>query len=91
MPRGDRDPRHSTLQAFAAYFAPGYELASGRLEVPAIAAEAIAGGIWQILHHYVESDCIAGLPGAAAQLIYFALTPFIGATDAAAYALSTNA
>jgi AcrR family transcriptional regulator len=83
--------RHSTLQAFAAYFGPGYELASGRLEVPAIAAEAIAGGIWQILHHYVESDCIAGLPGAAAQLIYFALTPFIGATDAAAYALSANA
>jgi AcrR family transcriptional regulator len=83
--------RDATLQAFAAYFGPAYELARGRVEVPAIAAEAIAGGIWQILHHYIESDCIAELPGAAAQLTYFALTPFLGAEDAAAYALSASA
>jgi AcrR family transcriptional regulator len=83
--------RDSTLQAFAAYLAPGYELARSGVQVPAIAAEAITGGIWQILHHYIESDCIAELPGAAAQLTYFALTPFLGATDAAAYALSANA
>jgi AcrR family transcriptional regulator len=83
--------RDSTLQAFAAYLAPGYELACGGVQVPAIAAEAITGGIWQILHHYIESDCIAELPGTAPQLTYFALTPFLGATDAAAYALSANA
>jgi AcrR family transcriptional regulator len=83
--------RDSTLQAFAAYLAPGYELARGGVQAPAIAAEAITGGIWQILHHYIESDCIAGLPGAAPQLAYFALTPFLGASDAAAYALSANA
>jgi AcrR family transcriptional regulator len=79
--------RSSTLQAFAAYFGPAYELTRGRVEVPAIAAEAIAGGVWQILHHYIESDSIAELPGAAAQLTYFALTPFLGPEDAAAYAL----
>jgi AcrR family transcriptional regulator len=84
------ETRDSTLQAFAAYFAPAYELARGRGEVPPIAAEAIAGGIWQILHHYIESDCIAELPDAAPQLTYFALTPFLGAADAAAYALSTS-
>jgi AcrR family transcriptional regulator len=83
--------RDSTMQAFAAYLAPGYKLAGVVVEVPAIAAEAIIGGIWQILHHYIESDCIAELPGTAAQLTYFALTPFLGATDAAAYALSANA
>ncbi len=83
--------RNATLQAFASYFGPAYELARGRVEVPAIAAEAIAGGIWQILHHYIESDCIAELPGAAAQLTYFALTPFLGPAEAAAYAVSASA
>ena len=64
---------------FAAYLQPGYELApQGPRDVPAIAAEAIAGGVWQVLHHYVENDCIAELPDAAPQLTYFALAPFLG-------------
>jgi AcrR family transcriptional regulator len=75
--------RNSTLSAFAAYFGPAYELARGRMDVPAIAAEATAGGIWQVLHHYVESDCLAELPAAAPQLTYFALTPFLGPDEAA--------
>jgi AcrR family transcriptional regulator len=74
--------RDSTIQAFAAYLGPGYELARGS-EVPAIAAEAIAGGIWQVLHHYVEHDCITELRDTAAQLVYFALTPFLGPAEAA--------
>ncbi len=83
--------RDATLKAFAVYFAPGYELAHGHIEVPAIAAEATAGGIWQVLHHYVENDCIAELPAAAAQLSYFALTPFLGPERAALYAVDGNA
>jgi AcrR family transcriptional regulator len=83
--------RDSTLRAFAAYFGPAYELANGKLEVPAIAAEAIAGGIWQVLHHYVENDCIDELPGAVAQLTYFALTPFLGPEQALAYSLPESA
>ncbi len=83
--------RSATLRAFATYLAPGYELAHGRMEVPAIAGEAIAGGIWQILYHYIENDCIAALPGAAPQLAYFALTPFIGPVEAAADAAPASA
>ncbi|MGO9322565.1 MAG: TetR/AcrR family transcriptional regulator [Solirubrobacteraceae bacterium] len=83
--------RKSALEAFAAYFGPAYELARGHVDVPAIAGEAIAGGIWQVLHHYVENDCIAELPGAAAQLTYLALTPFLGPDQAAAYALPDSA
>jgi AcrR family transcriptional regulator len=83
--------RDSTLQAFGAYFQPGYELARGRVEVPAIAGEAIAGGVWQVLHHYVENDCVAELPGASAQLTYFALAPFVGPLEAAAYAAPVSA
>jgi len=83
--------RDATLESFGAYFGPAYELASGHVEVPAIAGEAIAGGIWQVMHHYVENDCIAELPGAAAQLTYFALTPFLGPERAALYAASASA
>jgi AcrR family transcriptional regulator len=83
--------RNSTLEAFAAYFGPAYELARDEFEVPAIAGEAIAGGVWQILHHYIENDCLAELPGALPQLTYFALTPFLGPAAAAAYALSDSA
>jgi AcrR family transcriptional regulator len=82
--------RNATLQAFAAYFVPGYALASGKI-VPAVAAEATAGAIWQVLHHYIENDCVAKLPGAAPQLTYFALTPFIGPVEAAAYAVPDRA
>ncbi len=83
--------RNSTLRAFGAYLSPGYELARGSVAVPAIAGEAIAGGIWQVLHHYVENDCIAELPGATAQLTYFALTPFLGPVAAARYAVPDSA
>ena len=70
--------RNSTIAGVRRLPQPGYELAGDGVEVPAIAGEAIAGGIWQVLHHYVENDCIAELPGAAPQLTYFALTPFVG-------------
>jgi AcrR family transcriptional regulator len=82
--------RDSTLRAFAAYFAPAYELARDQFDVPAIAGEAIAGGIWQVLHHYIENDCIAELPAALPQLTYFALTPFLGPAAATEYSLSDS-
>jgi AcrR family transcriptional regulator len=83
--------RNATLEAFGAYFGPAYELARGHIDVPEIAGEAIAGGIWQVMHHYVENDCIAELPGATAQLTYFALTPFFGPQRAASYAAPESA
>jgi AcrR family transcriptional regulator len=83
--------RNSTMKAFAAYLDRGYELARGHLEVPSIAAEAVVGGIWQVLHHYIDNDRVAELPDAAAQLTYFALTPFLGPAEAAAYAVPDRA
>jgi AcrR family transcriptional regulator len=83
--------RSSMMQAFATYVAPGYELARGQLEVPAIAAEAVVGGIWQVFHHYADDDRIAELPAAAEQLTYFALAPFLGPARAALYALPDSA
>jgi AcrR family transcriptional regulator len=75
--------RNASMHAFASYLQPGRALASPEVTVPAIAAEAVAGGIWQVLHHYVENACLDQLPEATPQLTYMALTPFIGAQPAA--------
>jgi AcrR family transcriptional regulator len=81
------DIREKALSAFAAYLRRGYELAAG---APSVAAEAIAGGIWQVLHGYIANDRIAELPAAAPHLIYLALTPFLGPQRAAATALGPS-
>jgi AcrR family transcriptional regulator len=82
--------RNTAMSAFASYLAPGYELTGGA-EVPPIAAEAIAGGVWQIFYHYIEHDRIDELCATVPQLTYFALTPFLGPADAAAYAVLDSA
>ena len=75
--------REDALSTFTAYLQPGFEHAPTDVEVPKIAAEAVAGGIWQILHHYIEHKRVAELPDAAPQLIYLTLSPFLGAERAA--------
>jgi AcrR family transcriptional regulator len=76
--------RDSALHSFAGYLDPGYELAmkEGR-DVPAIAAEAVTGGIWQILHDYVDDGRVSELPELAPQVTYLALVPFLGSQAAA--------
>lgn len=75
--------RKTFLRSFAAYLQPGYELAGADARVPAVAAEAVVGGVWQVLHHYIDYECTDRLPEAAPQLTYMTLTPFIGPQHAA--------
>jgi len=75
--------RTASMHGFAAYLRPGIEVAEDRTAVPDITAEAVAGGIWQVFHHYIENECVEQLPEAAPQLTYMALTPFIGPQEAA--------
>jgi AcrR family transcriptional regulator len=75
--------REESLHAFASYLQPGYQYAAKERPVPGIAPEAIAGGIWQVLHHYAGDERTGELPILAPQLIYAALTPFLEAKDAA--------
>ncbi|MCW3033876.1 MAG: hypothetical protein QOK19_1178 [Solirubrobacteraceae bacterium] len=81
--------RQDAIDAFRSYLSPGFKRgaeASGG-DVPGeLAAEAVVGGIWQILHDYVAGGAADALPGVAPQLSYFALVPFIGAREAAAAA-----
>jgi AcrR family transcriptional regulator len=80
--------RDEILRGFAFYLAPGYELAPKAIEVPDVAAEAVVGGCWQVLHHYIENDRITELPDAAPQLTYMLLVPFLGPERATEVALS---
>jgi len=77
--------RDTSIHAFAAYLQPGYHYASkdGAGPVPGVVPEAIAGGIWQVLNFYIEGERTDELPVLAPQLIYAALTPFLGPQDAA--------
>jgi AcrR family transcriptional regulator len=83
--------RDELLRAFATYFEPGYEWAPKGHEVPAIAAEAAVGGVWQVMHQYVDNDHIEELADAAPQLTYILLTPFLGSERAADAALNSPA
>jgi AcrR family transcriptional regulator len=84
--------RDTSIHAFAAYLQPGYHYTSKNGAtagtppadaVPGVAPEAIAGGIWQVLNYYIEDERTVELPAVAPQLIYAALTPFIGPKEAA--------
>jgi AcrR family transcriptional regulator len=75
--------RDNTLRGFAYYLGSEEREAGEGIEVPAIAPEAVVGGIWQVLHHYIEQGMLAELPAVTPQLIYLTLTPFLGAQRAA--------
>ena len=81
--------RDELLRAFATYLEPGYEYAPDGVEVPAIAAEAVVGGCWQVIHHYIDNDRIDELRAAQPQLVYLLLAPFLGYKRAAEVALSS--
>ncbi len=75
--------RDTGLHGFAAYLQPGYHHVPAGRTVPGIAPEAIAGGIWQVLHHHIEHEHIEDITELAPQLVYVALAPFIGGKEAA--------
>jgi AcrR family transcriptional regulator len=83
------DVRDSALHSFAAYLGPGYELAGKDRQIPAIAAEAVTGGVWQVLHDYIDNGRINELPALAPQIIYLTLVPFLG-SGAAVKALNLS-
>jgi AcrR family transcriptional regulator len=70
--------RESALDSFTTYLRPGFEHAPSDVEVPEIAAEAVAGGVWQVLHHYIEHKRLHELCDASSQLVYLTLCPFLG-------------
>jgi AcrR family transcriptional regulator len=75
------------LEMVATMFAPGYE---EHPDVPPVVAEAITGGIWNVIQHEIGHGRAAQLPELAPELTYIALTPFLGARQAAQLAKKPN-
>lgn len=49
---------------------------------PAVAREAIAGGLWAIISSHATTEGLARLPGAVDHLAFTVLAPYIGSRDA---------
>ena len=75
--------RDTGLHGFAAYLQPGYHHVPAGRSVPGVAPEAIAGGIWQVLHNHIEHERVQDIAELTPQLVYVALTPFLGGREAA--------
>ncbi len=75
--------RDTGLHAFASYLQPGYHHAPPGRSVAPIAPEAIAGGIWQVLHNHIQHERVEDIAGLAPQLVFLALAPFLGSKEAA--------
>ena len=67
------------MEGLEALLVPGYELAP---EVPRIAAEAIGGAIYALIHDQVKHKGPESMPELAPAATYLTLAPFVGAEAA---------
>jgi AcrR family transcriptional regulator len=70
------------VDAFAQMLAPGLGEADGP-SPPAVAVEAIAGGLFDLCLHYALAGRVRELPELTAASTYIALAPFLGGEEAA--------
>jgi AcrR family transcriptional regulator len=75
--------RDGLLRGFAHYLSEKERPAIDGIDVPAIAPEAVVGGVWQVIHYYIERGHLNALPSAVPEITYLTLTPFLGPAGAA--------
>ena len=71
--------RDSVMEGLEALLVPGYEL---KPDIPPIAAEAIGGAIYALIHHQVKTRGPESMPELAPMATYMTLAPFVGANEA---------
>ena len=71
--------RDNVMEGLEALLTPGYQLAP---ETPPIAAEAIGGAIYALIHDQVKRKGPESLPDLAPTATYMTLAPFLGAEEA---------
>jgi hypothetical protein len=71
--------RDTVMGGLEALLIPGYELAP---ETPPIAAEAIGGAVYALIHDQVKRKGPESLPELAPMATYITLAPFLGAEEA---------
>jgi len=80
--------RDHTIESLLAFLGPGYERSP---KIPAIAAEAIGGAVYELLYRQVRGGGPESLPLVAPLMTYVSLSPFLGAKKACAVANSSCA
>jgi AcrR family transcriptional regulator len=73
------EARDAVMEGLEALLMPGYEMAP---DVPGIAAEAIGGAIYALIHNQVKRKGPEYLPELAPTATYMTLAPFLGAEEA---------
>lgn len=73
--RGRRD---AAMRVFVDFLEPGREEAPKGIVVPALAAEIVVGGIYEIIYSRLQRDAADELIEMLPELLYSALVPYIG-------------
>jgi AcrR family transcriptional regulator len=76
-----RQRAQARTEAFTAMLTPGSP--GGAVKAPTVMGALVAGGVWGVIQHHIIHGRAARLPELTPQLSYVALTPFIGAAEAA--------
>lgn len=71
--------RDGIMEGLEALLVPGYEVSP---DVPRIAAEAIGGAIYALIHNQVKENGPESMPELAPVATYLTLAPFVGAEEA---------
>jgi AcrR family transcriptional regulator len=71
--------RDGVMEGLEALLVPGYEI---KPDTPPIAAEAIGGAIYALIHDQVKRNGPESLPELAPMATYMTLAPFLGAEEA---------
>ena len=79
--------RDKVMEGLEALLMPGYELAP---DTPSIAAEAIGGAIYALIHDQVKKKGAERLPELAPTATYITLAPFLGAKEAYERSIEEN-
>ncbi len=74
--------RSAAMDRFRAFMMPGYEQEASRLRAPNVAADAVIGGIYEVIYAHVLRGETARLPALAPDLLESMLVPFVGVEGA---------
>jgi AcrR family transcriptional regulator len=68
---------HDTMDAFALFLDPGFELAPAGV-VPRLIRETVAGGVLELIYQHAAHEPAETLPAILPHVVRYALTPFLG-------------
>ena len=73
-----RSRRDAAMRVFVEFLEPGREEAPRGIVVPALAADVVVGGIYEIIYSRLQRDAADELIEMLPELLYCALVPYIG-------------